>query len=159
MKLGRIFSLSEAGSGQSGLDGELRGPRWVMRVTAIAVACFLIWAYIFEIDQVARAPGVVLPSSKIQIIQSKDGGVLLSLPVEAGDKVVKGQVIARLIVQMRWPITKRPKQGCRPGCQYGSSRSRDLWERAYFPPKQATLNSLKAKYLFFKSEKPRNRNT
>ena len=95
MKLGRIFSLSEAGSGQSGLDGELRGPRWVMRVTAIAVACFLIWAYIFEIDQVARAPGVVLPSSKIQIIQSKDGGVLLSLPVEAGDKVVKGQVIAR----------------------------------------------------------------
>ena len=38
---------------------------------------------------------MVMPSSKLQVIQSKDGGVLLSLPVSAGDEVAKGQVIAR----------------------------------------------------------------
>ena len=61
----------------------------------MAFFSFFFWAYTFEIDQVARAPGVVMPSSKIQVIQSKDGGVLLSLPVKAGDEVSKGEIIAR----------------------------------------------------------------
>lgn len=78
-----------------GLDLELARPRSVLRVTAIAFFVFVAWSYTFEIDQVSRAPGVVMPSSKVQVIQSKDGGVLLSLPVKAGDEVVKGQVVAR----------------------------------------------------------------
>ena len=41
---------------------------------------------------------MVIPSSKIQIIQSKDGGVLLALPVGAGDRVEKGQIIAQFDV-------------------------------------------------------------
>ena len=61
---------------------------------------FRVLRQTFEIDQVARAPGVVMPSSKLQVIQSKDGGVLLSLPVSAGDEVAKGQVIAALIKLM-----------------------------------------------------------
>lgn len=77
------------------LDAELKQTRWVLRVTALAFFTFLLWSYISEIDQVARAPGVIIPSSKIQIIQSKDGGVLKALPVGAGDEVDKGQVIAR----------------------------------------------------------------
>ncbi|MCH1487200.1 MAG: HlyD family type I secretion periplasmic adaptor subunit [Alphaproteobacteria bacterium] len=77
------------------LDIELKGARWVLRLTVLALSSFLVWAYAFEIDQVVRAPGVIMPSSKVQIIQSKDGGVLLSLPVSAGDEVNKGQVIAR----------------------------------------------------------------
>ena len=79
----------------NGLDIELKGARWVLRLTVLAFSSFLVWAYAFEIDQVVRAPGVIMPSSKVQIIQSKDGGVLLSLPVSAGDEVNKGQVIAR----------------------------------------------------------------
>lgn len=77
------------------LDIELKGARWVLRLTVLALSSFLVWAYAFEIDQVVRAPGVIMPSSKVQIIQSKDGGVLLSLPVSAGDEVNKGQIIAR----------------------------------------------------------------
>lgn len=77
------------------LDIELKGARSVLRLTVLALSSFLVWAYAFEIDQVVRAPGVIMPSSKVQIIQSKDGGVLLSLPVSAGDEVNKGQVIAR----------------------------------------------------------------
>ena len=77
------------------VDAELVKSRLVLRLTAVALFVFLLWAYIFEIDQVARAPGVIMPSSKIQVIQSQNGGVLLSLPVKAGDKVSKGQVVAQ----------------------------------------------------------------
>ena len=78
------------------LDIELKGSRWVLGVTALAFITFILWAQSFEIDQIARAPGVIMPSSMVQIIQSKDGGVLSSLPVNAGDVVEKGQVLARL---------------------------------------------------------------
>ena len=95
MKLLKFFSNRVAEAVPDNLDAELKGPRWVLRITALSFFAFLAWAYTFEIDQVARAPGVVMPSSKLQVIQSKDGGVLLSLPVSAGDEVAKGQVVAR----------------------------------------------------------------
>lgn len=95
MKLLKFFQSNSQGNGDEWLDTELGRPRWVLRVTALATLGFFAWAYAFEIDQVARAPGVIMPSSKIQIIQSQDGGVLLSLPVNAGDEVAKGQIIAR----------------------------------------------------------------
>ncbi len=94
------FARSSGASTSDGsvLDTELKQPRLVLFFTAIALSSFLLWAYFSEIDQVARAPGVVIPSSKIQIIQSKDGGVLLALPVGAGDRVEKGQIIAQFDV-------------------------------------------------------------
>ena len=95
MKIFDFFTGQGAHETQTDLDAELTGPRWVLRVTALSFFGFSAWAYSFEIDQVARAPGVIMPSSKVQVIQSKDGGVLLSLPVNAGDEVSKGQVIAR----------------------------------------------------------------
>lgn len=95
MKILHFFTGQRPSDTQTDLDAELTGPRWVLRVTALAFFGFSAWAYSFEIDQVARAPGVIMPSSKVQVIQSKDGGVLLSLPVNAGDEVSKGQVIAR----------------------------------------------------------------
>jgi adhesin transport system membrane fusion protein len=95
VKLLKFFQSNSQGNGDEWLDTELGRPRWVLRVTALATLGFFAWAYAFEIDQVARAPGVIMPSSKIQIIQSQDGGVLLSLPVNAGDEVAKGQIIAR----------------------------------------------------------------
>ena len=95
MKLLNFHWRGQKNPGVDGLEGELRGPRWVLHMTMLSTIVFFLWAYFFEIDQVARAPGVVMPSSKIQIIQSKDGGVLLTLPVNAGDEVAEGQVIAR----------------------------------------------------------------
>lgn len=95
MNLLKFLNVGAPKKMPSSLDVELQGSKWVLRVTVLAFAGFFIWAYVFEIDQVSRAPGVVLPSSKVQIIQSMDGGTLLSLPVKAGDEVAKGQVIAR----------------------------------------------------------------
>jgi adhesin transport system membrane fusion protein len=57
---------------------------------------FVIWASVFRIDQVASASGEVIASSRVQIIQSVDGGVLSELNVREGDKVEPGQLLARL---------------------------------------------------------------
>lgn len=95
MRLPKFFETPWQKTSDGSLDADLSGPRGVLRLTILAFLAFSAWAYTFEIDQVSRAPGVVMPSSKIQVIQSKDGGVLLSLPVKAGDEVKKGQTIAR----------------------------------------------------------------
>lgn len=68
----------------------------LLLVLAGAVAVFLVWASVFQIDEVARAGGEVITGSRVQIIQSVDGGVLSELLVREGDRVKRGQVLARL---------------------------------------------------------------
>ena len=71
-----------------------RGP--ILIVLAVAVAAFVVWASLFQIDEVARARGEVITGSRVQVIQSVDGGVLNELLVREGDRVRPGQVLARL---------------------------------------------------------------
>jgi len=57
---------------------------------------FIGWAMQFKIDEVARATGEVIASSRVQVIQSVDGGVLADLKVREGDRVEVGQTLAQL---------------------------------------------------------------
>ncbi len=57
---------------------------------------FLSWAAWFEIDQIVRATGQIIPQDRTQLIQAADGGVLQELHVTEGEQVRKGQVLARL---------------------------------------------------------------
>lgn len=65
-------------------------------VLAVGVALFIAWASVFQIDEVARAEGEVITGSRVQVIQSVDGGVLNELLVREGNRVEPGQVLARL---------------------------------------------------------------
>lgn len=62
----------------------------------IGLVVFVLWASNFRLDQVARGTGEVIASSRVQIIQSVDGGVISNLYVKEGDSVTEGQVIATL---------------------------------------------------------------
>tara|TARA_B110001469_G_scaffold28068_1_gene28733 strand:- start:197 stop:1492 length:1296 start_codon:yes stop_codon:yes gene_type:complete len=55
---------------------------------------FMLWAGFFEIDQAVRAQGNIIPSTRTQIIQVADGGVLEALMVQEGDQVEFGQELA-----------------------------------------------------------------
>lgn len=57
---------------------------------------FFIWASLSEIDQVTRAQGQVIASSRTQVIQSGDGGVIQDILVKEGSQVSKGEVLVRL---------------------------------------------------------------
>ena len=64
-----------------------------LMVCAALFATFLIWAYLAQIDEVARGAGRVIPSSKRQIVQSLEGGIVNAISVHEGDKVHKGQTL------------------------------------------------------------------
>ena len=63
---------------------------------ALALGLFALWASFAEVDQLTRGPGQIIASSRTQVIQSLDGGVLDALLVREGDEVQRGQVLARL---------------------------------------------------------------
>jgi adhesin transport system membrane fusion protein len=71
-----------------------------LRFTGIYLLLLLIlfvsWAAWFEIDQMVRAQGQVIPQDKTQVIQAADGGVIKELRVSEGETVTKGQVLAVL---------------------------------------------------------------
>lgn len=57
---------------------------------------FLLWANWAEVDQISRAEGKVIPSGKIQIVQSAEAGVVTDILVRSGEQVTAGQLLIRL---------------------------------------------------------------
>lgn len=57
---------------------------------------FLTWAAFAWVDEIVRAQGTVVSSSRPQIIQNLEGGILAELLVAEGDTVEPGQVLGRL---------------------------------------------------------------
>jgi len=68
----------------------------VVWMIGIGLLSLLIWAWLFNLEEVSTGTGKVIPSSKEQIIQSLEGGILTKLDVNEGDIVEKGQVLAQL---------------------------------------------------------------
>jgi adhesin transport system membrane fusion protein len=68
----------------------------VLLLLLCGLIAFILWALNFSIDEVARAQGEVIASSRVQIIQAVDGGVLQTLNVREGDRVEAGQLLAAL---------------------------------------------------------------
>ncbi|MGB3280969.1 MAG: HlyD family efflux transporter periplasmic adaptor subunit, partial [Pseudorhodobacter sp.] len=60
------------------------------------VVVFILWASFAWVDEIVRAPGQVVSSSRPQIIQNLEGGILAELDVAEGDVVEPGQTLARL---------------------------------------------------------------
>lgn len=96
MKILWFLQSKDQSKADPNLGGQLRGSRIVLWVTFLTLAIFVTWAYFAELDQITRAPGSVIASSRTQVIQSQDGGTLEQLLVREGDSVSAGQVLARI---------------------------------------------------------------
>ena len=68
----------------------------IIWIITIGLAVLLIWAWLFKLEEVSTGTGKVIPSSKEQIIQSLEGGILTKLNVKEGQIVEQGQVLAQL---------------------------------------------------------------
>lgn len=68
----------------------------ILWINVVSIVAFFIWAGWAELDEVTRGEGRVVPHSRIQTIQSLEGGLLEQLMVQEGDLVEAGQVLARL---------------------------------------------------------------
>lgn len=74
----------------------LTGARLIIVSVAVGFAIFLIWAMLAQVDEVTAGQGKVIPSSKVQLIQSAEPATVAELMVRSGQQVSKGQLLARL---------------------------------------------------------------
>lgn len=70
--------------------------RWFMWLLLLLVTICLSWAYWGEVDIVVTAPGRVIPSGHVKIVQAPESGSVLSVHVVEGDSVVAGQRLVSL---------------------------------------------------------------
>jgi adhesin transport system membrane fusion protein len=74
----------------------LTGSRLIIVSVAIGFALFLLWAMLAQVDEVTPGQGKVIPSSKAQLIQSAEPATIRELMVRSGQRVRRGQLLARL---------------------------------------------------------------
>ena len=60
------------------------------------IVIFIVWATVVKLDRTVHAPGRVVPSSRLQVLSSLEGGVVSSILVRSGDAVKRGQPLVRL---------------------------------------------------------------
>ena len=69
--------------------------RLLVVASAATVASCIAWANYASIDQITRASGQVIASSRNQVIQDLDGGIVEELTVREGSAVKQGQILMR----------------------------------------------------------------
>ena len=77
-----------------------QGPRRtalaMVLVTVLFVLVALVWAAFAKLDVAVQARGAVTAPSKLQEVQSLEGGIVQEMLVAPGDRVHKGQLLIRL---------------------------------------------------------------
>lgn len=71
-------------------------PRQTSLYLLSTLVIFVLWASWFEIDQIVRAQGQIIPEEKTQLIQAADGGVVQALKISEGDQVKSGELLVEL---------------------------------------------------------------
>jgi len=74
----------------------LTGARLIIVSVTAGFAIFLLWAMLARVDEVTAGQGKVIPSSKVQLIQSTQAATVAELLVRSGQQVKRGQLLARL---------------------------------------------------------------
>lgn len=78
----------------------LQGPRFSAHILLVGIAAFLLiallWAYFAVIDEVTVGEGKVIPSSKVQVVQNLEGGIVSDILVKEGDIVKANQIIMHI---------------------------------------------------------------
>lgn len=86
--------LRDARAAQVAESHPFAGLSLVLLVAALFVG--YRWADYAVLDEVTRGEGKVIPSSREQVIQSLEGGILAELLVREGDVVEQGQILLRI---------------------------------------------------------------
>lgn len=68
----------------------------IVWLTLVGMIVMFVWAYFAILDEVTVGTGKVTPSSRAQLIESLDGGIINELLVHEGAIINKGQILARL---------------------------------------------------------------
>ncbi len=87
-------TLRELGDPRLSLHHRASHP--ILWVSLLVLGAFVAWAAWAEIDEATRGEGRVVPLTRMQTIQSLEGGILAELLVRRGERVEAGQPLVRL---------------------------------------------------------------
>lgn len=68
----------------------------IVVTTFLLILAAIGWGFYFEIDEVVEAEGKIIPSQKIQLVQSLDNAIIKKIFVHEGEIVEKGQDLVLL---------------------------------------------------------------
>ncbi|EHM50746.1 adhesin transport system membrane fusion protein [Yokenella regensburgei] len=77
-------------------ESEYSGASRIIMLSGLMFLIFFVWAWFGTLDEVSTGTGKVVPSSREQVLQSLDGGIVAELKVREGDIVQAGEIVARL---------------------------------------------------------------
>lgn len=77
-------------------SARLKQATGVVRIVVLLMATALGWAYFAELDEVSTGDGRIVPTSREQVVQSLEGGILAALHVRPDEIVEPGQILAQL---------------------------------------------------------------
>jgi adhesin transport system membrane fusion protein len=78
------------------LMGASRSSHLILAATVLFLVVALLWAANATLDEVTRGEGKVIPSSKVQIVQNLEGGILEQILVREGELVERDQPLLQL---------------------------------------------------------------
>ncbi len=81
---------------QAALEKPTARSQWLVWVILFVVIWLITWANYAELDKIVRGEGKVVPSTKIQVIQNLEGGIVEEIFVRTGDHVTKNQILMKL---------------------------------------------------------------
>jgi len=67
----------------------------VVKIVVTFILLFLVYATLFDIDEISRGAGSFIPTAKVQHLKNYEGGVVSKIYVREGDTVKKGQILLR----------------------------------------------------------------
>lgn len=70
--------------------------RIAILIVTLLLFLFLLWASLVKIDEVASAPGQVVPSASVKVVQHLEGGSVAAIEVVEGELVQAGKVLVRM---------------------------------------------------------------
>jgi adhesin transport system membrane fusion protein len=68
----------------------------MLKLVALGVVLFFLWASLTHITEVARAPGEIITVGKPELVEHLDGGMIKEILVEERSHVQEGQELLRL---------------------------------------------------------------
>ncbi|MEX1200881.1 MAG: HlyD family type I secretion periplasmic adaptor subunit [Methylophaga sp.] len=89
-----IEFMSEVSSAT--MESAHRGGHSLLILTVLFFICAGWWANVTEIDEVTRGEGKVVPSSRLQVVQNLEGGIISEILVAEGQIVDKGEVLMKI---------------------------------------------------------------
>lgn len=85
-------------------DEERRASKYLLWFIVLTLIGALVWAATFHLDEITRGVGKIIPSSREQVVQSLDSGVLSEMFVREGDSVEKDQILLRIDDSRSGPV-------------------------------------------------------